>query len=74
MTTISILRCVDPETLPVLKIKIEIKIELNFYFHTSLWCLKRFYEGLKGINLIFCFSREGLTLLLLLFCRPNDPK
>ena len=25
---------------------IEIKIELNFYFHTSLWCLKRFYEGL----------------------------
>ena len=26
---------------------IEIKIELNFYFHTSLWCFKRFYEGLK---------------------------
>ena len=25
---------------------IEIKIKLNFYFHTSLWCLKRFYEGL----------------------------
>ena len=25
---------------------IEIKIELNFYFYTSLWCLKRFYEGL----------------------------
>ena len=25
---------------------IEIKIELNSYFHTSLWCLKRFYEGL----------------------------
>ena len=24
------------------------KIELNFYFHTSLWCLKRFYEGLKA--------------------------
>ena len=22
------------------------KIKLNFYFHTSLWCLKRFYEGL----------------------------
>ena len=22
---------------------IEIKVELNFYFHTSLWCLKRFY-------------------------------
>ena len=25
---------------------IEINIELNFYFRTSLWCLKRFYEGL----------------------------
>ena len=25
---------------------IEIKIELNFYFHTSLWCLKKFYESL----------------------------
>ena len=23
------------------------KINLSFYFHTSLWCLKRFYEGLK---------------------------
>ena len=23
-----------------------IKIDLNFYFHTSLWCLKRFYEEL----------------------------
>ena len=21
------------------------KIKLNFYFHTYLWCLKRFYEG-----------------------------
>ena len=25
---------------------IEIKIKLNFCFHVSLWCLKRFYEGL----------------------------
>ena len=25
---------------------IKIKINLNFYFHTSFWCLKRFYEGL----------------------------
>ena len=25
---------------------IEIKIKLSFHFHTSLWCLKRFYEGL----------------------------
>ena len=22
------------------------KNKLNFYFHTSLWCLKRFYQGL----------------------------
>ena len=22
----------------------------KFYFHTSLWCLKRFYEGLKRVN------------------------
>ena len=26
------------------------KSKLNFYFHTSLWCLKRFYEGLKGLH------------------------
>ena len=24
------------------------KINLKFYFHTSLWCLKRFYEGLAN--------------------------
>ena len=33
------------------------KIKLNFHFHTSLWCFKRFYEGLKEvlkkINLFF---------------------
>ena len=22
------------------------KINLNFYFHTTLWCLKKFFEGL----------------------------
>ena len=27
----------------------EKKLYWSFYFHTSLWCLKRFYEGLKGI-------------------------
>ena len=26
------------------------KIKLNFYFDTYLWCLKRFYEGLKGLK------------------------
>ena len=29
------------------------KINLNLYFHTSLWCLKRFYEGLKGLRKTF---------------------
>ena len=48
----------EPILLIVLTLKnisescIEIKIELNFYFHTSLWCLKRFYEGLKGFHKI----------------------
>ena len=27
---------------------IKVKNDLNFYFHTSLWCLKRFYEGYKA--------------------------
>ena len=26
------------------------KIKLNLYFHTSLWYLERFYEGLKGLK------------------------
>ena len=25
------------------------KINLNFYFHTSLWCFNRFHEGLKDL-------------------------
>ena len=29
------------------------KIYLNVYIHTSLWCLKRFYEGLKGLHKTF---------------------
>ena len=29
------------------------KINLNYYFHTSLWCFKRFYEGLKGLHKTF---------------------
>ena len=32
-----------------------IKINLNFYFRTFLWCLKRFYEGRKGyFNFLKC--------------------
>ena len=29
---------------------IKMKINLNFYFHASLWCLSRFYEGLEGLQ------------------------
>ena len=32
---------------------IKIKINLNFYFHTSLCCLKRFYEDIKGLHKTF---------------------
>ena len=39
---------------------IEIKIKLNFYFHTSLWCHKRFYEGLKNLTIFFSSSRIGM--------------
>ena len=35
------------------------KINLNVYFHTSLWCLKRFYEGLKGLYQTFwCTTKK----------------
>ena len=27
---------------------IKMKININFYFHTSLWCLKRFSEACKA--------------------------
>ena len=36
------------------------KINLNFYFHTSLWCLKRFYEDLQKTLqhlVIFIYSK-----------------
>ena len=42
--------------LPVLCISesyIEIKINLNFYFQTSLWRLKSFSEGPKGLHKTF---------------------
>ena len=52
------------------------KINLKFYFHTSLWCLKRFYEGFKGFrktfrgttkkcknkNLTYFFSSSGIGM------------
>ena len=35
-------------TLPVAIPDEKKKKNLNFYFHTPLWCLERFYEALKG--------------------------
>ena len=32
---------------------IKIKINSIFHFQTSLWCLKRFYEGFKGLHKTF---------------------
>ena len=29
------------------------KINLNFYFYTSLWCIKTFYEGHKDLHKTF---------------------
>ena len=37
-----------PRSFPVQLHKI--KINLNFYFYSSLWCLKKFSEGLKGLH------------------------
>ena len=34
------------------------KINLNFYFLTSFWCLKRFYEGLTGIFILIKLSEK----------------
>ena len=39
--------------LRILESCVEIKININFYFCTSLWCLERFYEGLKGLHKTF---------------------
>ena len=47
---------------------VKIKINLNFYFHTSLWCLKRFYEGFNSllIKQIFNFPRSiSLAIVIL---------
>ena len=32
--------------------------KLSFYFRTALWCLKRFYEGLKGFHKIFWGTKK----------------
>ena len=59
-------------TLPILCISkscIKIKIKLNFYFHTSLWCHNRFYEG-QGLHKTFWGTtkkceNENLTYIFL---------
>ena len=38
--------------------------DLNFYFHTSLWYLRRFFEGLGGLLKAFKYmEREELKAL-----------
>ena len=43
----------------------ETKIKLNFYFHTSLWCLERSVKK-KNFNVIFSLcpglGQEGLSI------------
>ena len=38
------------------------KIKLNFYFHNFLWCLKKFYEGLKGLHKTFCGTTKSVKI------------
>ena len=49
------------------------KINLNFYFHTSLWCFKRFYEGFKDALLglrKFVATKSLLKMMEMLFILP----
>ena len=39
---------------------LKIKTNLNFYFDTSLWILKRFYEGLRFMKALIFSLRQGL--------------
>ena len=43
------------------------KIKLNFCFHTSLWCLKRSYEGLKGLHKTFLRHHKEVWKKSLIF-------
>ena len=45
-------------TIPIPILDEEEKIKLNFYFHTSLRCLKKFYEGLRGLYKTFWGTTE----------------
>ena len=37
-------------------------INLIIYFHTSLWCFKRFYEGLKGLHKTFWATTKNAKI------------
>ena len=41
---------------------VERKINLNSYFHTSLWCLKRFYETFKAFIKPFEESQRSVKI------------
>ena len=48
----------------------KMKISLNFYFHTSLRCIKKFYEGLfssSGIGIVRIDTYNSLFLIFLNF-------
>ena len=58
-------------TLPVLCFSescTKVKINLNVYFDTAMWCLKRFYEGLKGTT----NECENKTFKLIFSLRPGS--
>ena len=38
------------------------KINLNFCFQTSLWCLKKFYEGLKAFIKTFKAPQRSVKI------------
>ena len=62
-------------TLPATSISqsyIKKNINSNFYFHTSLWRLKRFYQGLKGVfKMLWSITKsenKNLSYNKYLFC------
>ena len=48
------------------------KINLDFYFRTCLWCLKRFYEGLKGLHKTLEGTIKKLIFILIQLTEMHD--
>ena len=46
------------------------KINLNFYFHAFLWCIKRIYEGRKSNTPLWMF----FTFIYIVQTVPNRAK